>query len=282
LPDVAGLRIFLISTVPPAADPLIVRLRELGHEPVAWLSARREPGRAPPPFPNANDEDAPAGLDVLLVTHKQAIAPLVRAYAPDLTLCWGFPWKIPLDALEAPPLGSVNLHPGLLPRHRGPVPMAWALRAGDPHIGVTWHRMDAELDTGPILAQATIPVEDDDCTILEIAPKLLPAALDLLPVMLERVRAGDPGDPQREEEATWAGHFGEDYATIDLGRPARQVHDQVRAWQLTFGLAPVPGPILDLDGERLLVVRTSLREVAGARRLQAGDGPLWLVESSPA
>jgi methionyl-tRNA formyltransferase len=60
------------------------------------------------------------------------------------------------------------------------------------------------------------------------------------------------------------------------------VHDQVRAWQLTFGLAPVPGPILELDGERLLVTRTSLRKVEGARRLEAGDGPLWLVESSPA
>ena len=278
----AGLRIFLISTVLPAVVPLVERLRELGHEPVAWLSARRPPERPPPPFPNANDEVAPAKLDVLLVTEKARIAPLVHAYAPDLAMCWGFPWKIALDALEAPRLGSINLHPGLLPRHRGPVPMAWALREGDPHFGLTWHRMDAELDTGPILAQATVPIEDDDCTIDEIAPKLLPAALDLLPGVLERVRAGDPGDPQRDEDATWAGHFGEDYAAIDLGRPARQLHDQVRAWRFTFGLAPVVGPILELDGERLLVTRTSLREVAGARRLEAGDGPLWLVESSPA
>ena len=52
----------------------------------------------------------------------------------------------------------------MLPRHRGPIPLAWAFRDGDGQYGVTWHRMDAELDTGPILAQATVPMEDDEGT----------------------------------------------------------------------------------------------------------------------
>jgi methionyl-tRNA formyltransferase len=280
---VSGPRIFVVSTVLPIVVPLIDRLRELGHEPVAWLSARRAPGTRHPPFPNANDDDAPAGLDVLLVRDKHALEPLVRAYEPDLLLCWGFPWKIPLATLEVPRLGSVNCHPGRLPRHRGPVPLAWALREGDSHFGITWHRMDAELDTGPILAQTTVPIEDDDCTIEEIGPKLLLASLDLLPSVLERVQDRDPGDPQPEESATWAGHFGEDYATIELAQPARRIHDQVRAWQLTFGLAPVPGPILKLEGERLRVLRTCLQDPGGdARRVAAGDGPLWIVASEPA
>ena len=50
-------------------------------------------------------------------------------------LCWGFPWKIPQAALDVPRLGSVNMHPALLPRHRGPIPLAWALRDGDPVWG---------------------------------------------------------------------------------------------------------------------------------------------------
>jgi len=283
LPDGAGaelLRVFLVSTLVPVAGPLIERLRQLGHQPVAWLAPRRRPQWPTPPFPNTNDEVAPPGLDVLLVNGTAMLEPLVRPYRPDLLLCWAFPWKIPLTALETPRLGSINLHPGLLPRHRGPVPLAWALRDGDPHFGVTWNRMDAEFDTGPILAQATVPIEDDDCTIDDVAPKLVATALDLLPAVLARVSAGDRGEPQTAEGASWAGHFGEDYATIDLARPAPYVHDQVRAWHFTFGLAPLPGPILALNGKRVRVLRTSLRDPGGdAWRVEAGDGPLWIVES---
>ena len=99
--------------------------------------------------------------------------------------------------------------------------------------------MDAELDTGPILAQTTVPIEDDDCTIEQIGPKLIRAELELLPQVFERLAAGDPGDPQTEEGATWAGYFGEDYASVDWAQPARKIHDQVRAWHLTFGLSEV-------------------------------------------
>jgi methionyl-tRNA formyltransferase len=278
-----GLRIVVVSTVSPIVSALVPRLSELGHEAVALLAARRDPDRPPPDVAALSDANAPVGLDLLYARDKHAIERLLRAYEPDLMVCWGFPWKIPGAALSVPALGSINQHPGLLPRYRGPVPFAWALRNGDSHLGVTWHRMDAELDTGPILAQATVPIEDDDCTIEEIGPKLLHASLGLLPSVLERVRAGDPGDPQPAEGATWAGHFGEDFATIELAQPARRIHDQVRAWQLTFGLAPVPGPILELDGERLRVVRTGLRDPGGgARRVEAGDGPLWIVASEPA
>ena len=94
---------------------------------------------------------APAGVDLLFASDKHAIERLVRAYEPDLLTCWGFPWKIPQAALDVPRLGSINLHPALLPRHRGPIPLAWALRDGDAEWGSTWHRMDAELDTGNVL-----------------------------------------------------------------------------------------------------------------------------------
>ena len=158
------------------------------------------------------------------------MAPLLRGLDLDLTLCWGFNWKLPKEALDVPRLGSVNQHPGFLPRHRGPYPMAWALRDGDGRFGLTWHRMDAGFDTGSILAQTTVPIDDTDTTIEHFGAKLLPAALDLLPQVLERIEAGDPGDPQPSEGATWAPAFDEDYATVDWTQPARAIHDQVRAW----------------------------------------------------
>jgi methionyl-tRNA formyltransferase len=277
----AGWRIVLITTVPIVAAGLADALRGLGHDPVAVLSARRE--RPLPDRPAMTDETAPPGLDVLLPATKHGIQPLLRAYQPDLVACWGFPWKIPLAALEVPRLGAINCHPAMLPRHRGPIPLAWAFRDGDNQYGITWHRMDAELDTGPILAQAPVPMEDDDWDITTVGPRMGAVAIGLLPRVLERVAAGDAGDPQGPDGVTWAGHFGEDYATIDLSQPARRIHDQVRAWQFTLGLSPVSGPHAELDGRKVRVTRTSLTDPGGdARRVEAGDGPIWLVRWEPA
>ena len=69
-------------------------------------------------------------------------------------------------------------------------------------------------------------------------------ALELLPRALERVAAGDPGDPQTEEGASWAGHFeDDDYVRIDWSHSARAIHNQVRAWQLTFGMSGLRAPV---------------------------------------
>jgi methionyl-tRNA formyltransferase len=280
-----SLRVVVVSNPPPVVNAVVPHLAELGHEVVALLAARTEPGRPPPPawVERLADANAPAGIDLLFPHDKHGVKRLLRAYEPDLMLCWGFPWKIPAAALAVPRLGSINLHPAELPRYRGPVPFAWALRSGDSRIGVTWHRMDAELDTGPILGQATVPIEDTDQTILDIGPRTTAAALGLLPAVLEKAIAGDPGEPQDDSQATWAGHFEDDeYARVDWLHSARKIHVQVRAWQLTFNMSGIVAPVADLDGERVRLVRTSLTDPGdGARRVEAGDGPLWIVESEP-
>jgi methionyl-tRNA formyltransferase len=245
---------------------------------VAIISARRPAPNPRSDVPELSDSTAPPGLDVLIARDKWSVEPLLRACRPDLAICWGFPWRIPLSALEVPALGSINLHPAMLPRHRGPIPVSWAIRDGDGQYGLTWHRMDAELDTGGILAQATVPMQDDDFDYQAIGPRLVQAALRLLPRVLERVAAGDPGEPQPADGATWAGHFEEDYATIDWSRPAREIHDQARAWALATASNPVVGPVTDLDGRRVRITRTSLVDPGGdARRMEAGDGPIWIV-----
>ncbi len=272
-------RVAVVSMVQPVVERLVPVLQELGHEPVGVVSARLE--RERPPDLTLTNDTVPHGLDILFARDKWRMEPLLRALEPDLTICWGFAWKLPQAALDVPRLGSINLHPGLLPRHRGPVPLAWALRDGDGRFGLTWHRMDAELDTGRLLAQGSIPIEDDDCEIMEIGPKLGAEAFRLLPQVLERVAAGDPGDPQDDAAATWAGHFeDDDYARVDWSQPARRIHDQVRAWHLTMDLSSVVAPIAELDGERVRIRRTSLRDPGGdARRVECGDGPLWIVSS---
>ena len=282
-----GLRIVLVSNVPPITERMVPVLRDLGHEVPGLVASRRPPDWPAPPAGDLrmSDESAPADLDLLFAKDTHSVEYLLAAYEPDLMLCWGFPWKLPRAALDVPRLGSVNCHPGPLPRHRGPVPFAWTLRSGDSHYGTTWHRMDAELDTGAILAQATVPVEDTDTTIFDFGPRIGEAAIGLLPEVLDKVVAGDPGEPQDESLATWAGHFEDDeYAVVDWSQPARAIHDQVRAWWLTFNLSGVVAPRAVLgEGERVRLVRTSLTDPGDGtgRRVECGDGPLWILESEP-
>ncbi len=236
-----------------------------------------------PPHLVLTDATAPGGVDLLFARDKYAIEPLLRAYEPDLMLCSGFPWKIPQAALDVPRLGSVNQHSALLPRHRGPIPLAWTVREDDPVWGMTWHSMDAELDTGNLLAQGSIPVLDDDVKIDEFNPRIQALAMGLLPLTLARVMAGDPGDPQSEDGATWAGHFeDDDYVRIDWSHSARAIHNQVRAWHLTFGMSGLRAPIGEIDGDEVVVLQTRLTDPGGdARRVECGDGFLWVVATEP-
>ena len=269
--------------VAPIAQRLVPALRELGHEPVAVIGARRPPGeRRPPAEIELTDEQAPPGLDVLLPNEKSRLEGLMRVYEPDVALCYGYGWKIPIEALNVPRYGSANHHPAKLPRFRGPIPFSWAFREGDTELGLTWHRMDAEFDTGNILAQSSVPLYDTDTTITDFADRVAEEAFGMLPTVLDRMAAGDPGEPQDDSQASYAGPFGEDYAAVDLASSAREVHNQVRAWNLTFGMYDVVAPLLELDGERLRLVRTSLDDPGnGARRIECADAPLWVLESEP-
>jgi methionyl-tRNA formyltransferase len=277
-------RVVLITAIAPMAETYVSAVRALGHDVPAVLAPRRDPdGPHLPEHLELTRYSAPDGLDLLFARDKHSIERLLRAYEPDLVMCSGFPWKIPQAALDVPRLGSINLHPALLPRHRGPIPLAWALRDGDPVWGTTWHRMDSELDTGNILSQGSVPIEDDDVDIEEFAPKLFASGVALLEPALERVAAGDPGDPQPEEGATWAGHFeDDDYVRVDWTKPARYIHNQVRAWHLEFGFAGIRAPQAEVNGEPVVLRQTRLTDPGGdAVRVECGDGPLWVVVSEP-
>jgi methionyl-tRNA formyltransferase len=143
--------------------------------------------------------------------------------------------------------------------------------------------MTSVMDRGPILAQRATPVMEED-TIYDVVPRLSVLALRMLRQVFERVAQGDPGDPQPTEGATEAGPFGDDYATIDWAQPARSVHRQVRAWAFTPGTHSVTGPIAELRGDTVRVVRTSLQppgegDERAALRVACGDGPIWVLET---
>jgi methionyl-tRNA formyltransferase len=275
-------RIVLVSQVLPAVLGYDAGLRVAGHEPVALLTARRSPDDVDryPEFA-ALIAGAPVHLDVVIPRDRTQIAPLLAAYEPDLLLCTGFPWRIPPEALAVPKVAAVNGHPSLLPRWRGPSPVAWTIRNGETEVGFTFHRMDEDFDTGPVLAQGSVPLDDADDDWDALGEKIGPLAFGLLQRAFERLEAGDPGDSQ-EGESSYAPFFDDDYVPLDWNRPAREVHNQVRAWRF-MPFQPsggVRGPIAELNGQTVRVLRTRLEPGEG-ERVECADGPIWVLETEP-
>jgi methionyl-tRNA formyltransferase len=278
---VAGWRVVLVSQVLPAVLAYDAGLRGAGHEPVALLTSRRSPEDKRYPDFQALIADAPTHLDVLMPRDRTQMAPLLAAYEPDLVLCMGFNWRIPPEALAVPRLGVVNGHPSLLPRWRGPSPVAWAIRNGERELGFTFHLMDEDFDTGPVLAQGSVPLDDNDDDWETLGDKFGPLAFGLLERALERLELGDRGDPQ-EGESTYAPFFDDDYVPLDWNRPAREVHNQVRAWRF-MPFQPsggVRGPVAELGGHTVRVLRTRLEPGEG-QRVECADGPIWVLETEP-
>jgi len=187
--------------------------------------------------------------------------------------------RIPEDALAVPRHGIVNGHPALLPRYRGPNPIGWALRNGDTELGFTFHRMDADFDTGRVLAQGTAPLAGAE-SAEDVLQALFGAATSLLPRALERVEAGDPGDAQVEEDASYAGFFEPEYAEIDWSRPAAEIVLQVRAWRFGSSGGDLQGALTELAGERVRVLRVALEPGEGTP-VECGDGSVWVLETEP-
>jgi methionyl-tRNA formyltransferase len=267
------MRVVLMSYGVEGFEDLQAACEASGHTPVAYVCAA--------PRGAAADEvlaAMPPGPDLLVPRSPQGLALALAGYEPDIAACYGIPWRLPDSVLRTPRLGVLNVHPSLLPRHRGPMPVHWAVRNGDEETGVTVHWMDHAFDSGPILVrQGGIPLPDDlagdtvFAQVREVIRALVPQALAL-------AEAGAAGTPQDDSQASYEGFMGPDSAVIDRSRPAREVHNLVRAYR--FGLFPVPGPLAALGGRWVSVLRTSTRPADGVE-MQCGDGPLWVTESVP-
>ncbi len=137
--------------------------------------------------------------------------------------------------LEAPKLGSFNLHGSLLPRWRGAAPIQRAIMAGDEVTGVEVMRMTEGLDEGPILLSESVPIRADD-TAAALAERLATIGAGLLPRALGALERGAAREtPQATEGVTYARKISPAEARIDWRRPAAEVDRHIR------GLSPFPG-----------------------------------------
>jgi methionyl-tRNA formyltransferase len=246
---------------------------EAGHNPVVYVHCRSIKPRTPTePRAAATAarivEALPAGMDLLIPGTAGALAEALAGYQLDLLVGYGFSWRLPSTVLSTPRLGVINVHPSLLPRYRGPAPLLWAIRNGDTEIGLTIHRMDESFDTGRIIVQAGGVPLDDDVTAPRLWTRIEPVLRHLLAAALSLVAAGEPGRPQDGTGVSHAGFMEPEFSTVDWLSTARQVHNQVRVFRY---MATGHGPVAQVDGRRLELLRTRL-----------GPGPGVRVECCPA
>jgi methionyl-tRNA formyltransferase len=144
----------------------------------------------------------------------------ILATSPDLLVSWFWTRRIPEEILGAPPLGSVGVHPSLLPRHRGPDPYFWTILEGDREAGVSAHRLEREYDTGAVLAQSAIAV-DPTWTAWRLAKKLDRPSLALLREVVTSFAEGRPPAERAQDPhgATQAPAPTEEELRLDVRSP---------------------------------------------------------------
>jgi methionyl-tRNA formyltransferase len=240
------------------------------------------------PTPVAN---AAEGLGVPILTPERLRAPesleAILALDPSLVVLADYGQIVPAALLNLPH-GALNLHPSLLPRHRGASPIPATILSDDAETGVTLMRMDEGLDSGPIVATERWSLDGTE-TAPEIEERAAAAGARLLAASLGPwIRGELVAEPQDEAAATLTRPLRREDGRLDPDRPAAELARQVRAYQ------PWPGAYLE-TATRLRVLRAEAMPASALERprtistdgadglaLVTVDGRLRLLEVQPA
>ena len=187
----------------------------------------------------------------------------LRGLAPDFLFSFYYRSLLPSGILASARRGALNMHGSLLPKYRGRAPVNWAILRGESATGATLHYMVEKADAGDIVDQLAVPIlQDDDAR--EVFAKVTVAAETILARSLPALMAGTAARrPQSVLPGQYFGRRTPADGRIDWSRPAREIHDLVRAVA-----PPFPGAFAEVSGERWEIQRTRLSE----RRVPAG-GP---------
>jgi methionyl-tRNA formyltransferase len=272
-------------------------LLDHGEDVVAVYCAPDREGRPPDPLAEAAREKGielrqPASFET------DAARADLAALRPDLMVMAYVTLFVPEPVLHTPTHGTFQYHPSLLPRHRGPSAINWAIIQGDATTGVAIFWPDDGLDTGPVLLSKEVEIADDDTLGSLYFDKLFPVGVDAMIEAVELVRDGRaPKIEQDEAQATYESWCRKGDAEVDWSQPARRVYDLIRgcnprpgAWTTVGGEevelldceridgdpgAP-PGHVVAVDGDRLVVAADggaiAVRVVrAGGDKTAAGE-----------
>jgi methionyl-tRNA formyltransferase len=178
---------------------------------------------------------------------------------------------VPERILYAPRFKSICFHPSLLPRHRGASAINWTIIQGDAETGVTWFWPDKGIDTGPILIQRRVPIEESDTTGSIYFNRLFPLGIETMVEAVDLIRAGKaPATTQDEGLATYEPICRDEHAKVDFSKPAREVYNLIR------GCDPQPGAFASVAAKKLRLYEAALE----AATSDAPDGAIVSIDGS--
>ncbi|MDQ7819827.1 MAG: methionyl-tRNA formyltransferase [Armatimonadota bacterium] len=266
------LRVVFFGT-PQFAVPSLQALAAEAHVAVVVTQPDRPRGRGrvvePPPVARAARDLGLPVMQPVRLRDPQVVERL-RTAGADLHVTVAYGRIIPPEILALPPRGSINVHPSLLPRHRGASPIQAALLAGDAETGVTVLYQTPEMDAGDIILQRRVPIAPDD-TARTLEARLAREAAEALVEAVRLIAAGTaPRRPQDPAAATYAGKLRKEDGRVEWTRPAVELARLVRA------MDPWPSAFTWHRGRLLKIWRAQPVEASGPPgtvvEVRPGDG----------
>jgi len=186
---------------------------------------------------------------------KDDIVKTLPDFKPDLFVVASFGLIIPQWVLDIPSIGSLNIHPSLLPLYRGPSPMQWAILSGDEVTGITFIRMNEKMDEGDIVYQEKTVIGEGE-NLIDLSERLSHRVAEILPGILDQieVRGVMEGTIQRHETATYTPIITKEMGLIDWTKSAPEINRQICAFVLW------PTAYTFLDGKMMKIFKADVEE----------------------
>jgi len=241
------LRIVFIGQAPFGKDCLETLLNQ-GENVVGVLTSADKPGQKKP---NPVKEFAlKAGLPLLQPQRLKdpEAYEWVKGLRPDLLVLAYVTDIVPQSMIDLTTLGGINFHPSLLPKYRGASAMNWAIINGETKTGITIHKIDAGVDTGPIIIQEEVPISPNDTVKSLYFEKIYPLGVKMVAEAVRLIREGKAEPvPQDETQASFQPIIKETDVRIDWQRNSKDIYNLIR------GSNPTPGAWTTLREEKLKV-----------------------------
>jgi methionyl-tRNA formyltransferase len=222
-------------------------LLKRGDEVVAVYVAPEKPGQKIDPLKEAAIA-AKLPVNQPASYRKPEVWEEFRALKPDLQVMAYVTLFVPEEFLNIPTKGSIQYHPSLLPKFRGPSSINWPIIKGETETGLSIFWPDNGLDTGDVLLQKKTPIGPDDSLGSVYFDRLFPMGVEAMLEAVDLVKAGKaPRTKQDHAQATYEGWCSADNAHIDWGKPWAQIHNLIR------GCSPAPGAWSTLNGQKLQI-----------------------------
>ncbi len=184
---------------------------------------------------------------------------LFQSYKPDLCVMANRLIFVPQSVITAPTFGSIQYHPSLLPRHRGPSSINWSIAMGSTKTGLTIFYPNDELDGGDILLQKECDIGPDETFGDVYFKKLFQMGVDAMMESIDLVRSGQaPRIAQDLSKGSYEGRFRKHQAQLDWAKPVGEVYNTIRAAN------PAPGAWATFKGGRIAIYDSARVDGAGA------------------